>query len=216
MTIPFFQAELEAIYGVRAPAVEDFLVDREGARAAAGDPRAPEALLVRESADGLELGLFLAEEVVRAALTADPHDRRPLLTAPEVLPRLACAAEGVSHFVYLATRAAAGRPVSLLELEVQAEVDKWALLVLHLWRRGHRRASRALRRRLFERVRYHAHLGPEELERYRLANRLAGGYARWLELRYVDEADADGLLRELRLSYRLGGAEKLGYLGARH
>jgi hypothetical protein len=215
VTIPFFQAELEAIYGVRAPAVEDFLVDREGARAAAGDPRAPEALLVRESADGLELGLFLAEEVVRAALAADPHDRRPLLTAPEVLPRLACAAEGVSHFVYLATRAAAGRPVSLLELEVQAEVDKWALLVLHLWRRGHRRASRALRRRLFERVHYHPHLGREELERYQLANRLAGGYARWLEQRFVEEADADGLLRELRLSYRLGGAEKLGYLGAR-
>ena len=215
VTIPFFQAELEAIYGVRAPAVEDFLVDRAGARAAAGEPRAPEALLVRESEEGLELGLFLAEDVLFAARAADPHDRRPLLTAPEVLPRLACAAEGVSHFVYLATRAAAGRSVSLLELEVQAEVDTWALLVLHLWRRGHRGASRALRRRLFERVGYHPHLGPDELQRYRLANRLAGGYARWLEARYVDDADADGLMRELRQSYRMGGAEKLGYLGAR-
>lgn len=215
MTIPFFQAELEAIYGVEAPAVEDFLVDRERARAAAGEPRAPEVLLVRQSEDGLELGLFLAEEVLRAARTADPHDRRPLLTAPEVLPRLACAAEGVSHFVYLVTRAAAGRRVSLLELEVQAEVDKWALLVLHLWRRGHRAASRALRRRLYERVRYHAHLSAEERERYALANRLAAGYARWLEGRYVDDADADGLLRELRQSYRRGGVEKLEYLGSR-
>jgi hypothetical protein len=215
ITLHFFQAELEAIYGVRAPAVEDFLVDREQARAAAGEPRAPEALLVRESEEGLELGLFLAEEVLFAARTADPHDRRPLLTAPEVLPRLACAAEGVSHFVYLATRAAAGLQVSLLELEVQAEVDKWALLVLHLWRRGHRRASCALRRRLFERVGYLPHLDADERQRYRLANQLAGGYARWLEERYVDDADADGLLRELRQSYRLGGAEKLGYLTAR-
>ncbi|HEX9289860.1 MAG TPA: hypothetical protein VF904_10070 [Anaeromyxobacteraceae bacterium] len=215
ITIDFFQEELEAIYGVRAPRVIDFLVDRERARATAGDPRAPEELLVRESDEGLELGLFLDEEVVHAADAADPHDPRPLLTARAFLPRLACAAEGVSHFVYLATRAAAGRPVSLLELEVQAEVDKFALLVLHLWRRGLRRSSSSLRRRLFERVRYHAHLDGDELERYRLANRLGGGYARWLEGRYVDEADVEGLLRDLRQSYRLGGGEKLGYLGSR-
>ncbi len=215
MTIAFFQEELEAIYGVRAPRVIDFLVDRERARTAAGDPRAPEALLVRESEGGLELGLFLDDDVLSAADSADPHDPRPLLTAPSSLPRLACAAEGVSHFVYLATRAAAGRPVSLLELEVQAEVDKFALLVLHLWRRGLRRLSPALRRRLFERVRYHAHLDGDELQRYRLANRLGGGYARWLEGRYVDGADVEGLMRELRATYRLGGGEKLGYLGAR-
>ena len=215
MTIPFFQAELEAIYGVQAPGVEAFLVDRHAARAAAGEPRAPEALLVREGEDGVELGLFLDDAVREAALRADPHDRRPRLTRRATLDRLAAAAEGVSHFVYLATRAQAGRPVSLLELEVQAEVDKFALLVLHLWRRGLRRLSPALRRRLFERVRFHAHLGAEELERYRLANRLGGGYARWLEARFVDGADVDGLLRELRASYRLGGGEKIGYLGAR-
>ena len=40
-------------------------------------------------------------------------------------------------------------------------------------------------------------------------------YARWLEGRFVEEADAEGLLRELRASYRLGGGEKLAYLGAR-
>ena len=211
----FLQEELEAIYGVRAPRVGDFLVDREGARATGAEPRAPELLLVRESDEGLELGLFLDDEVVHAARTADPHDPRPLLTSPPFLPGVACATEGVSHFVYLATRAAAGRPVSLLELEVQAEVDKFALLLLHLWRRGLRRLSPALRRRLFEQVRYHAHLGEEELERYRLANRLGGGYARWLEDRYVEEPDVDGLFRELRASYRLGGGEKLGYLGAR-
>jgi hypothetical protein len=215
VTLEYFQEELEAIYGVEAPRVADFLVDRARASRAGGEPRAPEALLVREGDDGLELGLFLDDEVVSATRAADPDDPRPLLTAKEVLPRLACAAEGVSHFVYLATRAQAGRPVSLLELEVQAEVDKFALLVLHLWRRGLRRLSPVLRRRLFERVSYHAHLGSEELERYRLANRLGGGYARWLEVRYVDLADVEGLLRELRATYRLGGGEKIGYLGAR-
>ena len=215
MTISFFQEELEAIYGVQAPRVVDFLVDRECARAAAGEPRAPEALLVREADGALELGLFLDDDVVSAADSADPHDPRPLLAVPSSLPHLVCAAEGVSHFVYLTTRAAAGRPVSLLELEVQAEVDKFALLVLHLWRRGLRRLSPALRRRLFERVRYHAHLGAEELERYREANRLGGGYARWLEEEFVEVADIEGLLRELRRTYRRSGGDKIAYLGAR-
>ncbi len=105
--------------------------------------------------------------------------------------------------------------MSLLELEVQAEVDKFALLLLHLWRRGLRRMSGALRRRLFERVGYRAHLAADELDRYREANRLGGGYARWLEGRYVQDADIDGLLRELRRTYRRAGRDKIAYLGTR-
>jgi hypothetical protein len=214
-TLAFIQGEIEAIYAIEAPRVHEFLVGREAACAAGRSPRAPEELLVLEEADGVSVGLFLDECVMAAAAGTDPHDRRPRLTARAALAPVACAAEGVSHFVYLATRAAAGRPVSLLELEVQAEVDKFAVLLLHLWRRGLRRMSPTLRRRLFERVRYHAHLGAEELARYRAANRLGGGYARWLEGRFVEDADIEGLLRELRLSYRLGGGEKITHLGAR-
>lgn len=214
-TLRYLQEELEAIYGVSAPGVRQFLVGRDTAHAAGCAPRAPEELLVLEEHDGVSLGLFLDDDVLAVAAEVDPHDRRPRLVARRALRGLACAAEGVSHFVYLSTRAAAGRQVSLLELEVQAEVDKFVLLVLHLWRRGLRRMSPALRRRLFERVRYHAHLGAEELARYREANRLGGAYARWLEGRFVGDADLDGLLRELRRSYRLGGGEKLGYLGTR-
>jgi len=215
VTLSFLQRELEAMNGVRAPGVGAYLVDRAGHRAAAGEPRTPEALLVREEGGAVSLGLWLDEEVRRAVRRADPRSGRPLFTSRALLGALACAAEGLSHFVYLCTRAAAGRPVSLLELEVQAEVDKFALLLLHLWRRGLRRLSPALRRRLFDRVRYRAHLGPEELSRYREANRLASGYARWLERRFVARGDAEGLFRELRRTYRRGGGEKLGYLGAR-
>ena len=214
-TLAFIQGELEAIYRVEAPRVHEYLVGGETARAAGRTPAAPEELLVLEEEDGVALGLYLDDHVIAAAEGTDPHDPRPRLTARGSLAGVACAAEGVSHFLYVVTRALAGRPVSLLELEVQAEVDKFALLLLHLWRRGLRRMSGALRRRLFERVRYHAHLEAEALDRYREANRLGGGYARWLEVRYVDGADIDGLLRELRATYRLGGGAKLAYLGAR-
>jgi hypothetical protein len=65
-------------------------------------------------------------------------------------------------------------------------------------------------------VRYRAHLDAEALHRYREANRLGGEYARWLEGRYVEDADIDGLLRELRQMYRLGGRAKLAYLAGLH
>jgi hypothetical protein len=214
-TLAFIQGELEVINGVEAPRVQEFLVGGEAARGVGRRPSAPEELLLVEEDDGLALGLYLDDHVIAAAGEADPHDPRPRLTSRGALPHLACAAEGVSHFLYVVTRAQAGRPVSLLELEVQAEVDKFALLLLHLWRRGLRRMSGTLRRRLFERVHYHAHLEAEELDRYREANRLGGGYARWLEGRYVDEADIEGLLRELRATYRLGGGAKIAYLGTR-
>lgn len=214
-TLAFLQSELEAIYGVRAPRVQDFLLGREAATAAGRTPCAPEELLVLEEDDGLALGLYLDEAVIAGAREADPHDRRPRLTARGAMAHVSYATEGVSHFVYLATRAARGHRVSLLELEAQAEVDKFVLLMLHLWRRGLRRLSPALRLRLFERVRWRAHLGGADLERYREANRLGARYARWLEGRYVEEADIDGLLRELRATYRRAGGEKLAYLGSR-
>jgi len=214
-TLAYLQDEIESIYGVRAPRVRGFIVNREEARAAGAEPRAPEELLVKGERDGVDVGLFLDEGVVLAATSASLHRRRARLFSRRRLDGVACVAEGVSHFVYLATRAEADRPVSLLELEVQAEVDKFALLVLHLWRRGLRRLSAALRHRLFERVRYHAHLGQDELQRYRTANGLAAGYARWLEGRFVFRNDADGLFRELRATYRRGAGEKMGYLGSR-
>lgn len=202
LTVAELQARLQAIYGVEAPEVGGFLVGRDVAAAAGHALRAPEELLVLEEEDGLFLGLYLDEAVTAGAARGE-------------LGPMAHLAEGVSHFVYLATRAARGRPVSLLELEVQAEVDKFAVLLLALWRRDRGRRSRALRHRLYERVRYHAHLAADELTRYQEANRLGAGYARWLEGRFVDEPDVEGLLRELRQSYRLGAGEKLGYLGAR-
>ncbi len=214
-TLDYLQAEIETIYGVSAPRVVPFLVCRAEARAAGAEPRAPEELLVLEETDGVAVGLFLDEDVMEAAGRADPDHRRPRLIRRPTLTSLACAAEGVSHFVYLVTRAAAGRPVSLLELEVQAEVDKFALLLLHLWRRRLRRTSRALRGRLFERITFRPELDDAARERYVTANRLAGAYARWLEGRFVAPSNIEGLLRELRAIYRLGGVEKFAHLGSR-
>src|SRR4051794_18817533 len=104
------QRHLEAIYGIRcALQVTDCLLDEGQARALGGTMRAREELLVREEEGAVELGLFLAPE---------------LLERPADLGAFCEATEGVSHFLYLSRAASLDRHVSLLELEAQAEVDK--------------------------------------------------------------------------------------------
>ena len=61
------------------------------------------------------------------------------------------AAEGVSHFVYVAWNTGHDKPVTLLELELQAEVDKYVLGVWLLREQGAGRFPRELHRALFER-----------------------------------------------------------------
>jgi hypothetical protein len=216
-TLDFLQEQIQAMNAVRAPPVLGYLVERAGAQASGAEPRASEELLVLEVEDGIEVGLFLDEEVLVAAAAAAHRGGARMLARPN-LEGITAAAEGISHFVYLATRAEEGRRMSLFELELQAEVDKFAVLLLQLWPRGGRRLvglSAGLRRRLYEDIRFLEHLDAEETERYRTANRLASGYARWLEIRFVAQGDREGFLRELRATYRLGMAAKGGYLASR-
>ena len=217
-TLCFLQEEIHAINAVRAPPVLDFLVERARAQANGADPRAVEELLLLQGEHWLDVGLFLAPAVLEAVAAAGARPAVHRHFARAWMEGVTAATEGISHFVYLATRAAEGQRMSLLELELQAEVDKFAVLLLPTWgREGRRRArlSRGLRRRLFERVRFLDHLDEQELQRYRTANRLAAGYARWLEQRFVGPGDREGFLRDLRITYRLGAADKAAYLASR-
>jgi hypothetical protein len=121
------------------------------------------------------------------------------------------AIEGVSHFHYLTWRAANAESVSLLELELQAEVDKYAAAMLLLTEQREGQFPRALHERLFHRVRYHVGLDDESLSRYRQANKSAARFCRQLDEKFLRLrcARPEGWLRELRSFYRLPHALKL-------
>lgn len=199
------QRDLESIYRVEAPLpVEDVVIDRpHWERLSASG--AGEELVVVEHPDGLEVGLFVDEEVVRTLDGTDGAWTQRRLAAH-------CqAVEGVSHFLYLSHRAGIERPVSQLELELQAEIDKFATVLLSLWDAGRRADAPRLRERLFERVTYRENLTPGERERYEKANVLARAYCRFLETKYVMRNSIEGFLADLRRIYRLGAGDKLSY-----
>jgi hypothetical protein len=126
--------------------------------------------------------------------------------------------EGVSHFVYFTLRARANRQVSALELELQAEVDKFACCVLLSANRAEgdpargRAGAAGWARGLFEDVRFADDLDPEEHDRYRTANREARRYAAALSRRFIDSDRLGDMLPELRHFYRMPLAEKRAHI----
>jgi hypothetical protein len=206
--IQALQRGLELLYRIDTELdVRDFLLD-EASRDALRPARAPrEQLLVAEHDDGgLELGLFLDEGVLASLEQRDPAR---CLDADH-LPDFLLGVEGVSHFVYLAWRARLRRRVTALELELQAEIDKYVTCVLMMPAGG--RASAELRPRLFDSFQLAPGLDDDERERYLVANSNARAYAARLEGRYVARGAVAAMLVELRWFYRLGASEKLAHI----
>ena len=103
--------------------------------------------------------------------------------------------------------ARAERRVSQLELELQAEVDKYVTCLLTT--EPEVAMSTTLRRRLFDDAAYDPDLDDEEHDRYRAANDNANRYAEYLEETFVARRRIPEMLAELRRFYRQGLAAKL-------
>ena len=186
------QGGLERLYQLdRVADVDEFVSE-----AAVGER---EVLMVRMADDG----------VVEMSLRLPPLGRREFdLLADVDLDPLCQIIEGVSHFVYLAARAREGRGATQLELEVQAEVDKYVVLVAALGAIDAPKSAK-LRGRLYEQVSFSQAAGSELGERYRMANQVAARFVRRLERTYLHGGRLRELWRELRRFYRLGQEEKL-------
>jgi len=187
---------LETLYRVDTGVdVHDFVID-EAARDVIAPARKPrEQLLVMEETGELALALFIDPQVL-ASLEAGigRHNLGDFLLA----------IEGVSHFIYAIQCARSERRVSQLELELQAEVDKYVTCLLH-----DVDSSEALRGRLFADCTYEPDLDHEERERYQVANDNAHRYAAFLEEEYVTRGRIPAMLDELRRFYRRSLADKL-------
>jgi hypothetical protein len=212
MVLHGLQALLGRLYDVELNYdVYDYLVtDRRALEGLdpCNDARASEEeLLLAESPDGAGVALYLDPELLRRLEGADPVGA---LTENN-LADYCTALEGVSHFVYSTWRLDRDLPVSLLELETQAEVDKYAITVFLLGDQHGGGYPAQVHPRLFDRVSFDARLEPDQYHRYRTAHRCAAHYCRRLEHRFVSRGVAriEAMVRELRRFYRLGATAKL-------
>jgi hypothetical protein len=189
-------------YLITSPAVAAGLQD------AAAPPATDEQLLIAESEEGgVELGLYVDSAVLERL-----QQRCPFTALDESnLADYCTVLEGVSHFHYVTWSARHDRSVSLLELEVQAEVDKYASALSLLLAQNEGRFPADLFRRLFAACDLLPHLSDEERRRYAEAHRCAARFCERLEARFLRRRQARpaAMLAELRSFYRLGSHAKL-------
>lgn len=210
MSLTLMQENLQSIYELEvAHNIQDFLItNRELARLLDTNRSldgAREKLLVYEDEDGLNLSLYLDEEV--AGLFDEVHYHEQL--DRQKLEEFCLALEGISHFLYLTWNATHDRAVTMMEMELQAEVDKFILLSRYFRERSLDPSPGQLRRLLFESAAYHESLDHEERKRYYDASEYAHKYCRNLESRYFNERGKEPLLNELRRFYRLNKRDKI-------
>ena len=203
------QRTVESLHDVRTGLdVRHYLVSEEQHSALPGACRTlPEQFFVREANDAFEMSLFVAPHVIAALCQDDPHKR----LHDGNLDNFCVALEGVSHFVFVAWRADAAWRTSALEMEMQAEVDKFAASWLLLRAQGFCMTEVALPlwRRLFSQFALRDGVPAQQRDRYIEASRGAEHFCRHMVARHALSLDDTCLLHDVRLFSRLSMADKL-------
>jgi len=204
------QRLLETIYDVPTPhGVDDFLIPQPALQA--GNAAVDEQVLVAEDdGDGASIGVFLDPQVLSRLDVASPLDRLDDANLADFCTVM----EGISHFHYLAWNTGHDRAVSRLELELQAEVDKYISSRWLLCRQSASRVAPGLHWLLFE----HAHVVPAlagaDYALYQTAHRYAARYCRDLDRRLASDRRGSrrAAVAELRRFYRCGPLRKLRHI----
>ncbi len=209
MQLKALQGRLESIYEVELEhCIDDFLItDQEFVTTVTGSERTiREQVLVQKEGMDVWLSLYLDFDVYSRFRQYGASDSIGDNQAMD----FCLAAEGVSHFLYLCWNANFEREVTKLELELQAEVDKYLLLLdyvaeesrthLHPW--------------LFQCWDFDEGLNEEEQNRYEKANQYASRYCLGLEQRYLRIGKTQEMVRELRRFYRKSHAQKIQMIEA--
>ena len=190
--------------------VSDFLItDPQLAKTLAGSSLisgTDESVLVQEDDDGLALSVFLDSDLLERLNSNNPMSG---LRADQ-LADLWTVLEGISHFNYIAWSARKNRRISLLELEMQAEIDKFVsalFLALHQEDTG---LVDNIHRWLFDEVTFNPQLSQDQQERYVTANQYAARFCHGLHERLSKDNYLE--LRELRQFYRLSQREKISHI----
>lgn len=210
------QSLLARIYGIDIDAnVTDYLVTDKSFLAAMSDrsvSNADEVLFLLEEDGTLDISLYLNDLMLQRLAASNPYADLSQNNLDDFCKVL----EGVSHFVYIAWNALNDKCVTRLELELQAEIDKYVstrLLIESQSKTGI--VSDNLVAHLFDDVQYHEGLEADVLERYKQANGMGGRYCHSLQRRFPAQRLTAEMMQELRAFYRMPQPEKFSHMHAR-
>lgn len=207
------QQQLEQIYEVdtHLPVSRFLITDPELADYydTSENPRTTnEKLLISYTDDGIDVALYLHNNILTHLEEHDPleslHDGN--------LHEFWVALEGISHFIYLVWNAQYDREISLFELELQAEVDKFITAILLFGQQQDLQHSRSIMTKLFIKLQFDKALQHDERARYSMANQYAYRYCEKLLTLFMEQRNEQRLYNEIRRFYRLTHHYKLKHI----
>ncbi len=218
------QYDLAIPYQVQQFVSHDALLARELAATARQDNQdespddaaaIEETVFICQSGDTLEFTVYLDHDVLDIASENTRTDRHGRLHTYEqhTIDSLCTIVEGVSHAVCLLWHAHHDRQLRAVDLELQAEVDKYMLL---MGCNPDDDSRGRLRRQLFDNARFTAPADTALHQRYKVASEGAASYCEWLSQAFPGPADQTGLTQELARFYRLSGAAKFEHIRRLH
>jgi len=165
-----------------------------------------ETVLVQEDENGLALSVFLDDELLSRLNDSDPLKKLCVTDLNDLWTVL----EGISHFNYIVWNAQKNRQVSLLELEIQAEVDKFTSTLILALHQDDTELADKMHGWLFDNIHFNDDLNQNQRERYSTANNYAARFCHG----FRDRIRRNGKkgLRELRQFYRLSQRDKISHI----
>ena len=215
MSLDYFQESLQDIYEIDIDhRAHDFLISdgllADSLLGSSASFPSKEKLLIAEHETGMDLSLYISADVLDHLQDDHPLD----LLKKGKHSEFCLILEGVSHFLYLVWNAGHHRQVTLFEMELQAEIDKFILLHSFYDEEAEIDEAMQISRWLFNTHSYNDMLSDAELMRYEQANHYAGKYCMVLQQQYKLSGMNKELLNELRRFYRFSRSDKLRYINS--
>ena len=173
---------------------------------------APEQLIINQQDDYLNISLYLDKTILKSLKCSNPY----VSLHRSNLQPFWIAVEGVSHFLYVAWRAQYDRPASQLELELQAEIDKFVCATKLLMEQRKTINLNALWTTLFRNYYLREQLSTIQIQRYLLANQYAGKYCQIIQTHLKQPTESTLLHNRLRRFYRLNQTSKIDHIADIH
>ncbi|MBI2344116.1 MAG: hypothetical protein HYV02_07270 [Deltaproteobacteria bacterium] len=214
MTVQGIANALQDLYCLERTEIRDFLISPAAyaahcPRGGDGAPHRRETLLIARQDNVTYLGLYIAPAILERLIAQPPITQLDRTN----LDATCVAIEGVSHLLCATWKLAHDMPFTQLELELQAEIDKYLLCARWLHRQG--RTTEILAD-LFHHYTLCGGMDAEAAERYDRAAFLAWHYCRTINARFFRRHRLSAIPPVVRDFYRLTHWQKLRRLGARY
>lgn len=215
MNLNDLQYSLQELYEIETQhRISDFITSNPKLKSAllASHCSSHETVFVHCENDAMDIAVFFDDEVVEQLKI----DSSPGSLLSSNINNYCYVMEGISHFLYLVYNGSYDRAVTLMELELQAEVDKFIMLQALISDKNNSSEKWRLHNSVFSEISLRPGLDQSEVQRYKDANFFAGKYCRILLKDYLGKRPLSELKRQLRRFYRLTLQDKLRLINQLH